>query len=130
MPFDLQESFVVAAERALGARLPASYREAMMRSNGGERDAEDDTWWLHPIADASDRKRQSRTANHILHETRRSSARAGFPEGALAIAHNGSGDQLILLRSGEVYAPEVYVWWHETGEVRQIAADFTDLDEP
>lgn len=44
MPFDVLEQYVAAAERALGVRFPASYREAMKCSNGGSIDAMDDDW--------------------------------------------------------------------------------------
>jgi hypothetical protein len=103
MPFDLQESFVVAAEQALGASLPSSYRQAMLRSNGGELETDDGL------------------------ETRNCSAWPQFPEGAVAIAGNGSGDRLVFLRQGAVFGPAVFVWSHETGEVREVASDFAEL---
>lgn len=53
MPFDLAERFISAAEEKLGARLPHSYRLAMMASNGGQVAACDDVWELHPILDSS-----------------------------------------------------------------------------
>jgi hypothetical protein len=130
MPFDLQESFVVAAEQALGASLPSSYRQAMLRSNGGELEVDGDAWFQYPIADTSDRKRLSRTANHIILETRNCGAGPQFPEGALAIAGNGSGDHLVFLRQGGVFGPAVFAWSHETGEVREIASDFAELQAP
>jgi len=36
MPFDLAPSFLEAAEREIGATLPASYVAATQASNGGE----------------------------------------------------------------------------------------------
>jgi hypothetical protein len=69
MPFELEECFVIAAERALGASLPYSYRQAMMTSNGGRVLGCDDVWDLYPIRDTSDRKRLKRSCNDILHET-------------------------------------------------------------
>jgi hypothetical protein len=57
VPFELDERFVIAAEQALGASLPYSYRQAMMTSNGGRVLAYDDVWdlypsWINPIASA------------------------------------------------------------------------------
>lgn len=127
MPFDLAESNVVIAEQKLGARLPESYRRSMMRENGGQLEAEDDDWQQYPIADTSDRKRLSRTASHIIGETERCRSWRGFPDGALAIAGNGCGDQLVLLRQGESFAPAVYVWSHETGQLEKLADDFSEL---
>jgi hypothetical protein len=61
MPFDLEERFVQAAERALGVSFPTSYRQIMMRSNGSTVATESDDWDLYPIADDSDKKRLART---------------------------------------------------------------------
>jgi hypothetical protein len=47
--FELDERFIIAAEQALGASLPYSYRRVMMTSNGGQVLAYDDVWNLHPI---------------------------------------------------------------------------------
>ncbi|XGA72149.1 SMI1/KNR4 family protein [Chitinibacter sp. SCUT-21] len=69
MAFDLNEEFIQAAEQALGATLPASYRQAMQQHNGGCVLAQGDSWQQHPIADTSDRKRLARSCNHILKET-------------------------------------------------------------
>ncbi len=127
MPFDLEESFILEAERQLGANLPRSYTAAMARSNGGEVETQDDVWQLHPIADTSDRKRLARTANHIIRETASAKAWPRFPAGALAIGANGSGDHLIFLRSEQSFGPEVHIWWHETGEVQLLASNFGEL---
>lgn len=125
MPFDLAEPFLLAAERELGARLPKSYRLAMLRENGGEIETDDDGWQQYPIADTSDRKRLSRSANHILKETESCRGWARFPENAVAIAGNGAGDQLVLLIQNEAFAPEVYAWLHESGELEKVADDFS-----
>jgi hypothetical protein len=125
MPFDLAESFLLAAERELGASLPKTYRLAMLRENGGEIETDDDFWQQYPVADTSDRKRLSRSANHILKETESCRGWARFPENAVAIASNGAGDQLVLLRQNEVFAPEVYAWLHESGELKKVADDFS-----
>lgn len=128
MPFDLAESFILEAERALGARLPESYRSAMAQSNGGEVEILDDVWQLHPIADTSDRKRLARTANHILRETESLRSWPKFPPGALTIAANGSGDQLVLVRRADAFDPSVLLWSHETGELQKVASDFGELE--
>jgi hypothetical protein len=108
MPFTLAESFVLAAESVLGARLPSAYRSAMLRSNGGEVLAGDDAWVQYPIADTADRKRLAHTANHILAETQACSSWPRFPPNAIAIAGNGSGDQLVFIRHGTEFDPAVY----------------------
>lgn len=127
MPFDLAESFMVAAEKALGAAFPDSYRRAMARSNGGEVEALQDSWQLHPIADTSDRKRLARTVNHVVRETLAMLEWPGFPRNAVAIATNGTGDQLVLLREGENLRETIYYWSHETGAIESVASNFAEL---
>jgi hypothetical protein len=127
MPFDLAESFIAAAEEALGARFPASYRKAMARANGGEVEALRDSWQLHPIADTSDRKRLARTANNVVRETLSMLEWPLFPENAVAIATNGTGDQLVLLREGEALTEAIYYWSHETGVIKPVAGSFAEL---
>lgn len=124
MAFDLDETWVLATEAQLGARLPASYRAAMMRRNGGSIEADDADWELHPILDKSDRKRLARSCNDILSETDSCRTWAGFPEQALAIAADGSGDRLVFLCQEEEVEPAVYRWMHATRTLRLLAADF------
>ena len=128
MPFDLAESYVLAAESQLGARLPAAYRNAMLRSNGGEVLVDGDAWLQYPIADSSDRKRLSRTANHILKETQACREWQRFPGNVVAIAGNGAGDQLVFVKQGTEFGAEVYLWSHELGLLAKIANDFAQLE--
>jgi SMI1/KNR4 family protein SUKH-1 len=127
MPFELPEPYLIAAEQQLGARLPPPYRAAMLASNGGEIEVEDDVWILYPIADNSDRKRIARTCNHVIRETERWREWSGFPTNAIAIGENQSGDVLVLLQSGDKFLPSVHVWSHETRQLDEVAEDFRDL---
>lgn len=127
MPFPLEEKYLLAAEEKLGARLPESYRRALMAQNGGELALGDDDWQLYPVLDASDRKRIARTANDIVRETGVARGWNRFPEHALAIGDNGAGDRLVLLREGDRYTDAVYSWSHETGELDRVADDFSEL---
>jgi hypothetical protein len=68
---------------------------------------------LHPVSDASDRKRLSRTANDIVRETQQARKSAGFPENGIATAENVFSDLLVLLPISE----HILVWDHETGEL-------------
>ena len=127
MPFDLAESFIEDVENNLGAKLPDSYKESMRLENGGEIETDNDYWQQYPIADTSDHKRLSRSANHILKETEICKKWPGFPGYGLAIAGNGSGDQLVLLRQGNSFEPSVYCWSHETGQLVKVANDFSEI---
>ncbi|MEO1143746.1 MAG: SMI1/KNR4 family protein [Pseudomonadota bacterium] len=127
MAFNVSEQFVLAAEEVLGAHLPESYRKSMQMENGGEVKAMSDYWTLVPIQDKSDRKRIARTSYDIVRETRDMADWTGWPETAVKIAQNGTGDALLFMIEGKVCTNEVYHWAHETGETTKIADDFSEL---
>lgn len=127
MPFPLDKQFIESTEQQLASKLPVAYVAAMQINNGGEVRAASDDWQLHPISDRSDRKRLTRTSNDVLRETAECKQWEGFPDSALAIAANGTGDRLVLLRSGEHFGAEIWHWDHETGELTQVAEDFAKL---
>jgi hypothetical protein len=127
VPFDLPEEQLARTESGLGARLPSEYREAMRKDNGGEASTEEDDWEFYPIRDTSDRKRLSRTCNHIINETESCRGFGNFPDNAVAIAGNGLGDQMVLLREGESFRDTVYLWLHETGEIQELATSFSEI---
>ena len=127
MPFDLSEDQLIATETDLGASFPESYRSRMKRANGGSVEVSDDIWELIPIRDVSDRKRLSRTSNHVLLETASFSEWKLWPENAYAIGQNGTGDALVIFRCGPTFEPEVFVWRHEDGALELAANDFSIL---
>lgn len=131
MAFDISEDQVAATEAILGRKLPPIYRALMMRNNGGTAFDEEDQWELHPIRDNSDRKRLSRTCNHVILETRAAKDWNGFPEQALAIGGNGFGDIMILLPSNKdssTYSDEIFVFMHETAEVLAKADNLSSYE--
>ena len=99
----------------------------MKIANGGEVELNGDAWQLLPIRDTSSRKLISRTANDVLRETRSAREWKLFPENALAIASNGTGDLLLLLRQGQQFAPDIVVWRHEDGAIERAADDSEQL---
>lgn len=99
----------------------------MLRSNGGEVLVNDEAWQQYPIADTSERKRLARSANHIQKETLVCQGWPSFPRHAVAIAGNGSGDQLVFVRQGSEFEAAVYLWSHETGSLVKVANDFDEL---
>lgn len=129
MPFDLREKYIVAAEIKIGAALPASYRSRMMADNGGTVWASSDYWELHPIFDSSDRRRIGRTCNDILRETASMKDWVGWPENAISIASNGTGDALIFLIEDSEIGNAVYRWDHETRNLEKVADSFGNLKQ-
>lgn len=128
MPFNLSEEQLVQTEKELGCTLPNEYREAMKSDNGGEAQTEEDDWEFYPIKDTSDKKRISRTCNHIIMETESCKGFGNFPENALAIAGNGMGDQMVFIKDSGQYQSTVYLWLHETGELQELAASFGEIE--
>ncbi len=110
MAYPVDGETIVAAERELGRTLPDAIRARLAADNGGEIRAAGRVWQLHPVWDPTDRRTMRKTANNILVETQAAQSWAGFPEGAVAIASDGSGD-LLILPAGE---DNVRLWDHET----------------
>jgi len=129
MPFPVDEKYIQQTEQKLGVRFPVSFRERMMQDNGGEVETPQDTWQVYPFMDTSDKKRIKRTCNDITRETASARQWASFPQEAVAIGANGSGDQLVLLPSADpgILQDAVFWWDHETGAVNKVAEDFKEL---
>jgi hypothetical protein len=127
MPFALTEVQLSKSEEVIGARFPSAYRERIKRLNGGAVLAAADVWQVIPIRDTTDRKRLSRSANHVILETRAFSNWRYWHENAYAIAENGSGDALVIFRKGPGFEPEVFVWRHEDGAIELVAKSFSDI---
>lgn len=112
MGFPVDEPAIARGEQQLGRRLPEALRERLMRDNGGEIEVDGGIRRLHPVFDTTDRKRISRTANHIIRETESArEGRHGFSDAAVVIAADGSGDLIILLPDTD----DVQLWLHEDG---------------
>lgn len=127
--FDLSEEQLTRTEEDLGSKLPHEYREAMKIDNGGEASTEQDDWEFYPIKDTSERKRVSRTCNHIIDETESCQGFDNFPENAITIAGNGLGDQMVFLKEGKSFSGTVYLWLHETGEIQKLASSFNEIEK-
>lgn len=130
MAFPVDEQFIRDAEAALGVRFPATHRARLARENGGELVADSEHWILYPVFDWNDAKRIKRSASHIVVENESAREWVGFPARAVAIASNGSGDQLVLMPAEadpSVLDPQVYRWDHETRQLRVVAEDVSRL---
>lgn len=131
MAFDIPEEEVAVTEAQLGRKLPPIYSSIMVVNNGGTAFDDEDQWDIYPIKDTSDRKRQSRSCNHVLAETKSAQEWTGFPKDALAIGGNGFGDIMLLLPSQSdpsVFDDQVFAFWHETGEVKPLADNLSAFE--
>jgi hypothetical protein len=130
MPFPIDEKYITITEKKIGVKFPRGFCLKMMRDNGGVVKTPPDAWHLAPFYDTSNKKRIKRTCNDIVKETASAKKWPDFPDGAVAIGANGSGDQLILLPEDETgkLQEAVYWWDHETGEINKVAERFDELE--
>lgn len=130
MPFEIELNHIEDSEKDLNVRFPEKFKSRMEKSNGGELDTDEFEIELYPFFDNSDKKRISRTCNHIGLETRNAREWTGFPENGIAIGSDGFGNQIILLHDGDGKVNEtIYFWDHETGEVEIVAESINDIEE-
>lgn len=129
MPFPIDEKYIKETEAELNVKFPTEFKNRMMKSNGGELSLSDEFGFeLYPFFDKTDRKRISRTCNHIGLETKNAREWNGFPESGIAIGADGFGNQLILINNGDGnLTDELYFWNHETREKEKIAESVTKL---
>ena len=132
MPFPLHEKYIFETEQELGILFPYNFKAKMIQENGGELMTEDDDWQVIPFFDKSDKKRISRTCNHILLETKQAKYWGNFPINGITIASNGCGDFLLLLPTklnDKKLSDEIYIWFHETGEIEKVADTIEQLND-
>ncbi len=129
MPFPIDEKYIIDTESQLNIKFPTEFKNRMIKLNGGELYISDEfVFELHPFFDKSDRKRISRTCNHIGVKTKNAQEWSGFPNNAIVIGADGFGNQLILTHNGTGnLTDELYFWNHETREVAKIAESIIKL---
>jgi len=122
--------FILAVEKQLGIRLPSSYAEAMQRNNGGEIPTDEDLWELYPLPGAKAQLAGHSAVTDVVEETLERRERPSFPAGAVAIADNGLGDQLVFLPAEEPgqLGEGCWFWHHETGELSIVSEHFGALE--
>lgn len=130
MPFPIDLKYIEETEKELGLTFPDSFKNKMRKENGGTLSTKEDDWQLFPFFDQADQKRISRTSNHIVLETKLARNWVNFPVDGIAIASNGSADYLILRPTKEndkLLGNEIFSWFHETGEVKEIAKSIEEI---
>ena len=130
MPFPIDEKYIIETESELNVKFATEFKNRMIKSNGGELVTDDFEFELYPFFDKSDKKRISRTCNHIGLETKNAREWNGFPENGIAIGSDGFGNQIILIHNGNgILTDEILFWNHEMGKTEKIAESINELDE-
>lgn len=128
MPFPIDEKHIKETESELNVKFPNEFKSRMIKINGGELITDEFKFELYPFFDKSDKKRISRTCNHIELETKNARKWNGFPESGIAIGADGYGNQLILTHNGNKnLTDDLYFWNHETRQVEKIAESINKL---
>ena len=122
--------YIELAEEAIGLKFRDTFKNKMIVENGGEIIVKNESWQLIPFFDKSSKKRIIRTSNHIVRENESIKNWNRFPENAIAIGLNGSGDCLLLLID-DIYpnrlSDKIMEWSHENGKLVKIANDIKEL---
>jgi cell wall assembly regulator SMI1 len=130
MSFTTELHFIESAEEKLGVKLPSSFREHLLKYNGGEINVMDMPWELNPVLDVSDKEHARRTGIDIVKETASAREWRGFPQRAVSIGSDGCGNHLVFLpieSDAAILKPTVFIWWHEGSELEVVANDFGEL---
>ena len=127
MPFPVNEKYIIETESELNVKFPPVFKNRMIEENGGEIDSDIYFFQIHPFFDKSNKKRISRTCNHIGLETKNARGWNGFPENGIVIGNGGSGDLIFLQHNGNgILTDEIYLWDH--GEIEKIAESINELE--
>ncbi len=130
MPFPIDQKYIVETKSELNVKFPTEFKNPMKKINGGELVTDELEFEFYPFFDKSDRKRISRTCNHIGLETKNARESNRFPKNVIAIGSDGFGNQLILTHNGNgILSDEIYFWDHEIGEIEKIAGSIHELDK-
>jgi hypothetical protein len=130
MPFPINEKYIKETESELNVEFPTEFKNQMIKSNGGELVTDEFEFELYPFFDKSDRKRISRTCNHIGLETKNAREWNGFPENGVAIGSDGFGNLIILNHSENgILTDNIYFWNHENEKTEKIAESINELNE-
>ncbi|WP_421385346.1 SMI1/KNR4 family protein [Bacillus salacetis] len=115
----VDESAIKAAEDKLGAVFPEQYKELFKLVNN----AEIGEWILYPI---KDNRNPRKTWDDIVRQN--NEVRDEFmSENLIAIGDDGSGDKLCLKVNEGIMGEEIYIWYHEDGEIEEYAPDLREF---
>lgn len=116
---------ILEEETRLDCEIPEIIKSIILKNNGGAEcyagDERDEFWILFSVKDTRTRKHASRSANYIERETESAKTWANFPDEAVALGENGSGDYLITFKKSAC----IYIWRHESGEISETSIKIT-----
>lgn len=113
------ESDIKAAEDKLGAVFPDEYKELFKLVNN----AEIGEWILYPI---KDQRNPTKTWDDIVRQNTEVREEDMLKD-LIAIGDDGSGDKLCLKVNDGIMGNEIYLWYHEDGELEEYAPNLKEF---
>jgi hypothetical protein len=120
-----EEKQITDTESTLKIKFPPSYRERMLKENGGDVKAGDEVYHLIPVGDLA-----GAGAENVVSATKERKKNYTYPNDGTAFAVNDAGDTLVFVK--EYYHSDrlkngVFLWNKKIGFVKRLAEDFSKL---
>ncbi|SIS14463.1 SMI1-KNR4 cell-wall [Peribacillus simplex] len=110
---------IKSAEEQLGVVFPKQYKELFKLSNN----AQIDEWTLFPIKDSKNLKR---TWDDIVRQNQ-DVRDEGMADNLISIGEDGTGDKLCFRIVDTVMDGKIYIWYHETEELEELASNLKEF---
>lgn len=110
---------IKSAEEQLGVVFPKQYKELFKLSNN----AQIDEWTLFPIKDSKNLKR---TWDDIVRQNQ-DVRDEGMADDLISIGEDGTGDKLCFRIVDTKMDSKIYIWYHETEELEELASNLKEF---
>ncbi|MEK4069925.1 SMI1/KNR4 family protein [Peribacillus sp. FSL R5-0717] len=110
---------IKSAEEKLGVVFPEQYKELFKLSNN----AQIDEWTLFPIKDSKNLKR---TWDDVVRQNQ-DVRDEGMADDLISIGEDGTGDKLCFRIVDTVMDDKIYIWYHETEELEELASNLKEF---
>jgi hypothetical protein len=129
-PSPASEESLQETEAALKIKFPPSYREKMLKENGGELKLKEGVFHLIPVRSGGREAGAGAAAYDIVNATKEQKKNYTFPSDGIAFAANDAGDHVVFVK--EYYHSDklkngVFLWNKKIGFVKRVAEDFSKL---
>jgi hypothetical protein len=130
IPSPASEESIQETEAALKIKFPPSYREKMLRENGGDLQLKEGVFHLIPVRTSGHEAGAIAAAHDVVGATKEQKKNYTFPNDGIAFAANDAGDTLVFVK--EYYHSDklkngVFLWNKKIGFVKRVAEDFSKL---
>ena len=110
---------IKSAEEQLEVLFPEQYKDLFKLSN----QAQIDEWILFPIKDPRNLKR---TWDDIVRQNQ-DMRDEEMAENLISIGEDGTGDKLCYKIEDTIVDDKIYIWYHETGELEEVASSLKEF---